>query len=316
MRKKTVAGIDLGTNSCRLQIEDMDGNALYKNAISTRLGEGMGMHNRFTDDAVTRGIECFCSFKMLMDQFDVVRYRAIATAACRMAENGDEFVKKVKQHAGIDLEVIDGYEEAMLNLKGALLNVQDAKEDYVVIYDLGGGSTEISLATRNDDPEILHTVSIPWGARNASEKFGLREYNEKGAAKLAAEINRYCQKFIKDSQLEKYQGNICFIATSSTPLRLTHIVNGWNRYDREQADGVKILAKDIDKAIAFVHSCNFETKKQHPCIGPTRADIFDAACIIFSQIYKDLRAQELVASLKSAVNSIVMDLRQKENNHG
>ena len=137
MKQPTLAAIDLGTNSCRLLIADRSGRTLYKNAISTRLGEGMSAGNRFTDEAVMRGIECFCTFKMTMDEYGTEKYRAIATAACRTAENGAEFAKKIKQQSGIDLEIIDGYEEAVLNLKGALLNVRDEKAGYVVVYDLG-----------------------------------------------------------------------------------------------------------------------------------------------------------------------------------
>lgn len=133
MKQPTLAAIDLGTNSCRLLIADRSGRTLYKNAISTRLGEGMSAGNRFTDEAVMRGIECFCTFKMTMDEYGTEKYRAIATAACRTAENGAEFAKKIKQQSGIDLEIIDGYEEAVLNLKGALLNVQDEKAGYVVV---------------------------------------------------------------------------------------------------------------------------------------------------------------------------------------
>lgn len=94
MKQPTLAAIDLGTNSCRLLIADRSGRTLYKNAISTRLGEGMSAGNRFTDEAVMRGIECFCTFKMTMDEYGVEKYRAIATAACRTAENGAEFAKK------------------------------------------------------------------------------------------------------------------------------------------------------------------------------------------------------------------------------
>ena len=97
----------------------------------------------------------------------------------------------------------------------------------MVVYDLGGGSTEITLATRSAKPEILHTVSVPWGARNAAEKFGLKEYDPVAAARLDEEISACSRAFVRDSGLEKYRGDVCFVATSSTPLRLTHIARGW-----------------------------------------------------------------------------------------
>ena len=173
MSKNNIAAIDSGTNSCRILISSPDGTTVYRDAISTRMGAGMSKNNYFTDEAISRGIECFCEFKMFMDQYNVQKYRAIATAACRTAKNGAEFIDKVKQQANIDIEVIDGYEEARLNLRGAALNVKDENTKYIVVYDLGGGSTEITLATNESTPKILHTVSIPWGARNSAEKFEL-----------------------------------------------------------------------------------------------------------------------------------------------
>lgn len=309
MTLQNTAAIDLGTNSCRLLIVDAQGNTLYKNAISTRMGEGMSACNRFTDEAVKRGVECFCSFKMLMDQYKVGKYRAIATAACRMAENGMEFVDLIRRQANIELEVIDGYEEARLNLLGGLLNVRQETCKYVVVYDLGGGSTEITLATRESTPKILHTVSIPWGARNSSEKFGLADYDQGKAEQLADEISGYVRRFVQDAKLSDYKDDICFIATSSTPLRLIHIAKGWTPYKRDRADGMKVAVEDFDKAANIVRNMSAEERIRHSSIGPSRADIFNSACVIFSQIYHDLGAKELVASLKSAVDGIVMELQ-------
>lgn len=309
MTSQNAAAIDLGTNSCRLLIVDEKGNTLYKNAISTRMGEGMSAHNRFTDEAIRRGVECFCSFKMLMDKYQTGKYRAIATAACRTAENGAEFVDLIRRQANIKLEVIDGYEEARLNLQGAMLNVQKEKSKYAVVYDLGGGSTEITFSTREAKPEILHTVSIPWGARNSSEKFGLVDFDETKAAMLAEEIGGYARKFVQEAKLKDYAGDVCFIATSSTPLRLAHIARGWTPYQRDKADGIKVAVEEFDRAAALVRAMTAEERLRHSCIGPSRADIFNSACVIFSQIYRDLGAKELVASLKSAVDGIVMELQ-------
>ncbi len=308
MRDTSLAAIDLGTNSCRLLIADKNGNEVFKNAVPTRLGEGMAKNNCFTDEAMARGIDCFCMFKMFMDEYNVQRYRAVATAACRMAENGSEFVHKVKQQANIDLEVIDGYEEARLNLLGSMANVKDENVKYIVVYDLGGGSTEITLATKELRPKILHTVSIPWGARNSSEKFELNDYDENKAQKLAYEISRYSKKFAEEAELDKYRDKVCFVATSSTPLRLTHMVKGWDTYERSRADGVAVETKDFERVIAAIRKMNFEERLEHPCIGQSRADIFNAACVIFAQIYHDLGAKKIIASLKSAVDGMITEL--------
>ena len=273
----------------------------------------MSAQNRFTDEVTKRGIECFCTFKMQMDKHNVAKYRAIATAACRMAENGADFVNMIARQANIKLEVIDGYEEAMLNLKGAMLNAKEEKAKYVVVYDLGGGSTEITLATREENPKILHTISIPWGARNSAEKFELNDFDETKAQNLANEISSYSKKFAQETKLNEIIDDVCFVATSSTPLRLAHLANGWEKYDRNRADGLKIKTAEFDKAIEKVRKMPFDERLHHSCVGPSRADIFNAAGVIFSQIYKDLGAKEMTASLKSAVDGIVMELQNGTN---
>ncbi len=310
MKQQISAAIDLGTNSCRLLIADGSGRTLYRNAVSTRLGEGMcvGEICRFTDEAMKRGIECFCHFKKVMDEYGVDKYRAITTAACRMADNAAVFVEEIKRQSGIELEIIDPYEEAVLNLKGALVNVANETAGYVVIYDLGGGSTEITLATRSAQPKILHSISIPWGARNAAEKFGLKEYDPAVAALLDEKISAYVKSFVRDSGLEKYDGDVCFIAASSTPLRLTHIARGWKKYDRQRADGQKVGVEEFERAVAKVCAMDCAQMAQDDNIGPLRADIFHAACVIFSRIYKDLGAKEMITSLKVAVDGIIMEL--------
>lgn len=138
----------------------------------------------------------------------------------------------MRAETGIGIEVVDGYEEARLNLKGALVNVK-GKAPYVLVYDLGGGSTEITLATNNDKPEILYTVSIPWGARNATEAFGLENYEPEKAEKLRNEIRQQVGSFCIGCKLKEYEGKVCCVATSSTPLRLTSWIRQYGEYDRD-----------------------------------------------------------------------------------
>ena len=313
MQKQNLAAVDLGTNSCRLLIADCTGKQLFKTAVSTRMGEGMSINNCFTGEAIKRGIDCFCDFRQKMDEYGVQKYRAIATAACRMSDNGAAFVEAVKNTANIELEVIDGYEEARLNLLGAISNVENNPAEYVVVYDLGGGSTEITLATKTVNPRILHTVSIPWGARNSSEKFQINDYDAAKAADLAAEISKYSRRFVADAELEKYRDKLCFVATSSTPLRLVHLAKDWKTYQRERADGVAATTQDFDRAIAKVRAMNAAERLENSCIGISRADIFNAACVIFSQIYKELGAKEITASFKSAVDGIITELSNGTN---
>ncbi len=311
MTDKNYAAIDLGTNSCRLLICDATGKELCKETTATRLGEGLYKSGVFTPQAIERGVRCFFQYRQLIDKYNVDTIRAVATASCRMAANSDEFIKKVWDESHIKIEVIDGYEEARLNLKGALSHVC-GKTKYVVVYDLGGGSTEITLATNTKNPHILHTISIPWGARNASEAFNLVEYNEENAARLRQDIGARTESFVKKSYLETYLEDVCFVATSSTPLRLASMIEDFGAYDRDRADGIAMDREAMDQAISEVLHSSRAEMADNPYIGDKRSYIFIAACIIFQTIYERLKADKIIASLKSAKDGIVAELIEKD----
>lgn len=312
MINKTYAAIDLGSNSCKLLICDETGKKLYVENFQTKLAEGLHKENKITDEAIERGLEAFFKCRQILDKYNVEpqNMRAVATAACRIAENGDLFVKKIYDESHIKLEVIDTLEEAELNLKGAIDNVL-GKSKYVVVYDLGGGSTEVTLATNEKNPKIIHSVSIPWGARNSSEAFDLVEYNEQKASKLRGEVDKYMDDFLSGAKLDKYQ-DVCFVATSSTPLRLVSMIKNFGNYDREKADGVLITKPEMDSAIANVLKSTREDLAKNPYVGDKRSYIFIAAAVIFERIYTKLKLNELTASLKSAKDGVVAELIERD----
>ena len=307
MGKGNLASIDLGSNSCRLRIADSQGNVLYKDLKATKLGEGLFETGALSDASIKRGISAFEEFAGVMQKYDVKICRAVATEACRRAKNGGEFLDLIKQKTGISLEIIDPLEEARLNLKGAISNAKGAK--YVVVYDLGGASTEITLAKNGESPEILYTISIPLGARNASEAYGLQEYNEKNALRLKDDIQEYVSDFILNSAFEKYSKESILVATSSTPLRLCSMVKNDGYYTREKNDGAVIDCKDIDKVIEKVLSMSLKERAESPYIGENRAPVFLAAAIIFKTIYQTLGFEKMVVSFKGALDAMIEELK-------
>ena len=292
MTKHNYAAIDLGTNSCRLLICDQDGKELCKETVSTRLGEGLHQSGRLTSQAIERGTKCFFDYRQLIDKYNVSKIRAIATASCRMASNSDEFLKKVWDESRINIEIIDGYEEARLNLKGALSHVCNN--------------------TNTENPQILHTISIPWGARNASEAFNLVEHSEENANRLRQDIRARTENFVKKSYLDTYRDDVCFVATSSTALRLASMIEDFGAYDRDRADGIVMDKESMDKAIEKTLNSSRAEMADNPYIGDKRSYIFIAACIIFQTVYRHLDADKITASLKSAKDGIIAELIEKD----
>lgn len=311
MTKENLAAIDLGTNSCRLTIADHTGKFLYRDSIATKLGEGLHEKKEFTSAAFARGLKAFENYSKILEKYNVRQYRAIATASCRMAKNGLQFMEEVKSKTGVDLEIIDGVEEARLNLLGAVQNAASDAE-YVVVYDLGGGSTELTLAKIKPDLEILYTVSIPWGARNAAEAFDLENFKPENYQKLHLEIKKWVDDFNKAAELDKYREKACLIATSSTPLRLVSMVKNYGSYERQKSDGKTVKIKDVDKQIEKSFKMSLDERIDSSYIGENRAPIFISACTIFQTIYQGLKFENLTASLKGAQDGIIQELI----NHG
>lgn len=305
--KGCVAALDLGTNSNRLLIVDKNGTPIFRDVRHVALGEGLAENKCFCKKAMERAICSYMDFSEMMKMYGIEKYRAIATAACRMSTNTASFLGSVKEASNIDVEVISEYEEARLTLKGAMLNAPKDKK-YIFVYDLGGGSTEITLATNEEKPNILATISIPLGARNATEMYDLRNYNRNGALKLRADVEKYVDELLGKVKDIDYKEDVALIATSSTPLRLAAAYKNLAKYDKFLSDGVSVPIKELDKIISSMIKMGYKQRVNSPYIGPNRAPIFVAALVIFRAIYKKLPVNEMVASLKAAQEAIVDEL--------
>ncbi len=302
-----VAAMDLGTNSSRLLIADKKGNTLYRDVKHVALGDGLAESGCFCKAAMERAICSFMDFAEMMKLYNVKTYRAIATAACRMSSNTADFKAEVEKSSGVKIEVISEFEEARLTLKGACLNAPKAPK-YLIVYDLGGGSTEVTFAANKAAPDILETYSIPLGARNSTELYHLENYDEKGVQALAAEIRRQMAGLMTKIKSYPEYENAAVIATSSTPLRLASWILKQPKYDKFAADGKIVSVKDLDKLIAEILPMSAEKRAESVYVGPNRAGIFVAACVIFQTIYQELGAKSITASLKGAQEAIISEL--------
>lgn len=305
--KTMVAAMDLGTNSSRILIADGDGKTVYRDVRHVALGDGLAESGHFCDKAMERAICSFMDFSEMMKIYHVTSYRAIATAACRMSSNTADFKAEVKKSSGVDIEVISEFEEARLTLKGACLNAP-AQPKYLFVYDLGGGSTEVTFATNSPTPEILATYSIPLGARNATEMYCLQNYNELGAKTLENEVRQQLEDFLAKVREYPDYADAAVIATSSTPLRLAAWILKQDGYDKFAADGKTVSVADLDALIGKILQMPYAERAKSVYVGPNRARIFVAACVIFRAIYQALEAKEVVASLKGAQEAIVSEL--------
>jgi len=158
-----IAAIDAGSNAVRLSVaraySALDIEPLHHERYSLRLGEGVFLRHRFSEDVFKRGVKAFRHFREIMDEFGVTRYRAVATSAVREARNRNSFVRRVKRETGIRLEVISAIEESRLGREAvqAALGPESLPR---CIADLGGGSLEITILR---DHAVQHSAQLPAG---------------------------------------------------------------------------------------------------------------------------------------------------------
>jgi exopolyphosphatase/guanosine-5'-triphosphate,3'-diphosphate pyrophosphatase len=149
------AAIDIGSNAIRLllcNVYDDGGDGIFKKAdlvrVPLRLGEDAFLKKKISEKKIDKLITVMKSFKLLIDFYDIPGYKACATSALREAVNGAEIVERVRRESGIKVDIIDGKTEAEIVYSNHVAEKLDKASDYLYI-DVGGGSTEITLFSKN-----------------------------------------------------------------------------------------------------------------------------------------------------------------------
>jgi exopolyphosphatase/guanosine-5'-triphosphate,3'-diphosphate pyrophosphatase len=158
-----IAAIDAGSNAVRLSVaraySAMDIEPLHNERYSLRLGEGVFLRHRFSEEMFTKAGKAFAHFKEIMDEFGVTRYRAVATSATREARNREAFLRRIKQKSGIAVEVISAVEESRLG-REAVISALGPESPPRCIIDLGGGSLELSVLQNH---RVMQAAQLPVG---------------------------------------------------------------------------------------------------------------------------------------------------------
>jgi exopolyphosphatase/guanosine-5'-triphosphate,3'-diphosphate pyrophosphatase len=158
-----IAAIDAGSNAVRLSLaraySALDIEPLYSERYSLRLGESVFLRHRFSEDIFKKGVKAFRHFKEVMDEYGVMRYRAVATSASREARNRKKFLREIKRKCGIALEVISSAEESRLGREAAVAALGPESPPRCII-DLGGGSLEINILR---DHVVEQNAQLPVG---------------------------------------------------------------------------------------------------------------------------------------------------------
>ncbi|MCC0031226.1 MAG: Ppx/GppA family phosphatase [Brucellaceae bacterium] len=328
------AALDLGTNNCRLLVATPTAPGQFRvvDAFSriVRLGEGLTHSGRLSDAAMDRAIEALRVCAVKLASREIRRLRLIATEACRAAANGGEFLERVRIETGLVLEIVDRETEARLAVCGCGSLVEREIES-VVLFDIGGGSSEIALVDLNGErsnrlsDHISAWTSLPVGVVSLAERFGGRDVSGEHFEAMVTDVTAHIDEFANRHGSARERGGARFhlLGTSGTVTTLAGIHLGLERYDRRRVDGVWMHDSEVTAMTERLLSWDFDTRVANPCIGPDRADLVLAGCAILEAIRRTWPSERLRVADRGLREGILTELmyadgawRRRRRNRG
>lgn len=320
------AALDLGTNNCRLLVARPAGYLAPTGAEGlrvidaysriVRLGEGLSQTGRLGEAAIQRTLEALDICREKMDRRGVTRARLIATEACRAAENGPEFVQRVAERTGLNLEIIDRETEARLAALGCG-SLADPQAEGVLLFDIGGGSTEIvwlapDRARKQGARSVTIWTSIELGVVSLAERFGGHHVDDNTFEDMVADFDEKLRPFTRKAMEQRACGRFHLLGTSGTVTTVAGIHLELPRYDRRRVDGLWMSADQADDAVDRLRAMNYEQRAANGCIGHERADLVLAGCAILEAIRRAFPAPRIRIADRGLREGILLELMRAD----
>jgi exopolyphosphatase/guanosine-5'-triphosphate,3'-diphosphate pyrophosphatase len=296
-----VAVIDIGTNSTRLLIADVDRDSgalreLARRSQVTRLGEGVDACGSLADAAMQRVFDTLEQYRRQMDEHDCEANLAVLTSAVRDADNGEQFAARVREQYRLDARVLRGEEEAQLTFLGAMSGRagDDASADRsepTVVIDVGGGSTEFIVGS---DRRAGFHVSLQAGVVRMSER---HIHTDPPAPEelqsLAADVRQSFLDGLPSSEREKV---VRGIAVAGTATSAASIDQELDPYDPERVDGYDLQLGTIELLLARLADMDEDARRSVVGLHPDRAPTIVAGMIVLQQALSVLELEHVEVS--------------------
>ncbi len=318
----TYGALDLGTNNCRLLVATPTAKGMQViDAFSriVRLGEGLGHHGRLNDAAMDRTIEALrvCANKLKWHR--VSRFRLVATEACRLAENGEGFIRRVTEDVGLELEIIDRETEAHLAAAGAEPLI-DREAQTAVVFDIGGGSTEVMWVARSKTGADVHAwTSLAAGVVTLSERHGGgRDVSPERYEAMRDDVRTRLVPFLADVRARVAADAMPdhLLGTSGTVTTIAGVQMGLRHYDRARVDGSWLDEEAADRVTTELRAMSYEERMRNGCIGRERADLVLAGCAILDEIRAAFPNQRIRVADRGLREGILSKLMREDGHKG
>lgn len=308
MTVQRVAAIDMGTNSTRVLVADVDADGrlhtVDRRMRITRLGQGVDAERRLHPDAIDRVVDALTEFGAVARELGATATRAVATSAARDAGNRDELFDRCEAVLGVRPELITGAEEAALSFRGATddLDASKAPGPYLVV-DIGGGSTEFVAGTTR--PEGL--VSLDVGCVRLTEQF--LHSDPPSAEELSMAVG-----FVRDELMDVDRlvpgaaSAATLVGLAGTVSTLAAVEQGLATYDRDRIHHFRITREAAEDVFRTLATEPVEVRRHNPGLEPGRVDVIIGGIIVAVSVMRHWNFQEMLASEADILDGIALGL--------
>jgi exopolyphosphatase/guanosine-5'-triphosphate,3'-diphosphate pyrophosphatase len=297
------AAIDIGSNSTNLLIVDQSGKTLERAVRSTRLGANIATTGALSADSIKRTLDCLSEYEALIKRHNVSHRRTVATAACRVANNTDQFFADVKKILGTEPELISGEIEGALSFTGAT-SALDEKVSTLVI-DIGGASTELMVGRETLD----FAVSIPFGAVNITEtelhRDPPRPEELTNAISLVSDaVDDIAHNFPLIADVDRVVG------VAGTIVTVAAVEVGQKTFEPSALHKLKLSREAVEDVFRTLATEPLSDRVFNPGLPRDRADIIVGGCCVLVAVMRRLQISEIVVSQYNLLDGLISELRK------
>lgn len=298
-----VAVVDIGSNSTRLLVAEVDGGRVLeveRHSRVTRLGRGVDLSGQLSAEAIEAACEVIADYMGLCRELGVEQIEAIATSAVRDASNGQAFVAELRERFALSARVLDGEEEARLTYMGA--TSEHPPGEPTVIIDIGGGSTELIVGVGR---EISFHTSLQAGVVRHTERHVASDPPKAIELEaLASDVRALIEKAIDgDDGVRAGAG----IAVAGAPTSLASIEMGLQPYDPKQVHGHTLTLTSIQRLLSQLASSPLANRVETPGLHPDRAPTIVAGAVILVETMRAFGLQSISVSEHDILYGVALE---------
>ena len=305
----SLASMDIGSHTARLLVARSIGppkllESLFRKRVYIRLAEEFhpGERGVLQPEAIGRALKCLEDFASVTEGYGVESTHAVTTGVVREAANRDEFLGRIQEHTGIEVEVISGEEEARFT-EGGVLHALNVGRDPFVIFDLGGGSTEF-IHGKGDSRQVK---SVPLGAMLLAQKYLTSDPPQRERVEaLGKEVDGLLKvSFPSNPHLPK-EGLLVGTGGTVTALAaMIYAIDG-EEISPEIMNGLILEAEQLEDLFERIKTMTTEERLEMPGLDRGRADVIPAGCMAVIRILRFLESPRMVVCLSDLLEGLLI----------